>query len=121
MKRVLLAAVAAIALTGAAHSKAKHTWFSVNYAEGKCTFSAGSPEDTYNSLVVLGPTMGVAVDRIAPENVTKDDKCVIHVHMTGDKHGEAVLWDFFSTIRACEQFISDEGIKPSQADSGDIN
>jgi hypothetical protein len=121
MRRVLLAGVAAIAVTGVAHSKPRHTWFMVVYAEGKCDFSAWSPEDTYNSLAVSGPSTGIAVDRISPDDVTKDDKGVVHVHMTGTKTGQSVFWDFFTTIRACEQFISDHGIKPTKADSGDIN
>ena len=65
--------------------------------------------------------MGIAVDRISPDDVTKDDKGVIHVHITGTKANQSVFWDFFTTIRACEQFITDERIKPAQADSGDIN
>ena len=32
--------------------------------------------------------------------------------MTGTKAGKSVFWDFFTTIRACEQFISDHRIKP---------
>ena len=96
-------------------------WFQVNYAEGKCVFSVGSPEESYSSLFVLGPSMGLAIDRISPDDVTKDDKGLIHVHMTGTKNGEAVFWDFFTSLRACEQFITDNGIKPTQADSGDIN
>lgn len=122
MNRVfILAIAAALGLTGTAHSKPKHTWFMVVYPEGKCDFSYWSPEDTYNSLAMTGPSTGLAVDRISADDVTKDGKGVIHVHMTGTKAGQSIFWDFFTSIRACEQFISDNGIKPTQADSRDIN
>jgi len=118
-----VAPVAAVALAVASPAQAKqqeHTWFAVSYAEGKCIFSPASPEDFYNA-VSAGALPGVTVERIAPDAVTKGDDGVIHVHMTGTENGAARYMDFFTTIRACEKFVANQGIKPEQADSGDIN
>lgn len=124
MKKIF--AIAAIALATASPVQAKvaksagHTWFSVNYATAKCTFNQFSPEAFYNGSLLLQGATGVVMDRIAPENVTKEDGD-IHVHMTGAKSGSPVEMDFFTSIRACEKFVAYNGLVPEQADSGDIN
>jgi hypothetical protein len=97
-----------------------HIWFGLNYAEGKCVSSPSSPEEVYNGTFLFGSS-GIIAERISPDDVTKGDNGIIHVHMRGKKGDAAIRWDFFTTVSACEQFISDNGIKPTQADSGDIN
>jgi len=99
----------------------KHTWFMLNYALGKCEFSAQSPEQFYNGFAVLGHLAGLAFDRITPEDVGRYADGNIHVHMTGTRDGAPVHMDFFTAIRQCEQFIVDFGIKPEQAPADDIN
>jgi hypothetical protein len=96
-----------------------HTWFELNYAVGKCLASASSPEEVYTFL--FSSSMGIVADRITADDVVEDDKGVIHVRMKGKRGDAAIRWDFFTTISACEQFISDNDIKPAQADRGDIN
>jgi hypothetical protein len=104
-----------------ANSTGHHTWFQLNYAVGKCVSSASSPEEVYKWTFLFGSSAGIIADRVSADDVTKDDKGVIHVRMTGKKGDVAIRWDFFTTVNACEQFISDNDIKPTQADSGDIN
>jgi hypothetical protein len=117
-----VAALAAVALIVAApaQAKPKHTWFYINYAHGKCEFSANSPEETYN-LVSNGAVPGMTLDRITPHDVVKSDNGDIRVPMVGTKGGSAIAMNFFTSLRACEKFIADAGVKPQQADSGDIN
>jgi len=121
VKRVTTTTALALALAAPAQANQRHTWFFVNYAQGKCSFSVKTPEETYNEIYSFGAQTGMTVNRISPNDVDKDDNGNIHVHMTGTKDGEFFSMDFFTTIRACEQYIKLLNVKPSQARSGDIN
>jgi hypothetical protein len=61
------------------------------------------------------------VDRIGPDDVTKDDKGNIHVHISMTRNGESFNAEFFTSKDACGQFVKDDGITPEQAPAGDIN
>jgi hypothetical protein len=100
-------------------AKARHTWFNVDYAMGKCVISTQTPEEVYNMFANGAP--GLVFDRIAPDEVTKDDDDTIHVHMTGTKDGSRVYMNFFTKLSSCKKFIADFGITAKQADDGDIN
>jgi hypothetical protein len=125
MKQVLLAAVAVVALTGAAQASTKHKWYMVNYAEGTCGPAPGNgtPEEMYQALLILSPRIGGPMpNRISPDDVTKDPNGIIHVHMTGKAaNGDDAYWDFFTDIKACQVYMSDNGITPQEAPNSDIN
>jgi hypothetical protein len=121
MRSVLIAAAALAALPGSADAAGNHIWFKVNYATGICDVSQYSPEETYNTALAFGGLAGLRLDLISPNQVTKDDKGVIHVHMTGMRGSEPVYMDFFTSVHACVDFIKDRDIKPQQAPSSDIN
>jgi hypothetical protein len=120
MRDVLIAAAALVALAGSAEAARRHQWFMLSYADGTCEAETFTPEQFYIGSSAMAAE-GTSVDRIAPENVTKDAAGSIHVHMTGRIPAGPRVWDFFTNRDACEKFISDNGIKPEQAPHDDIN
>ena len=66
-------------------------------------------------LTPLGHMTGLSLDRISPDDVFKNGEDDIQVSVHGKKDGEPIIMNFF-TVKAAIR-----GIKPSQADSGDIN
>jgi hypothetical protein len=118
VNRGLLAAAAAIALSGTAYATPKHTWFELSYARGRCDHARGSPDELYKASQSWP---GFVLERIPPENVTKDANGDIHVRIDGKQKGQSIHYDFFTTLKACDQFITDNGIKPQEADTDDIN
>lgn len=127
MKTILTSAAAAAAFsailsTPTTAAPVKHTWFSVNYAEAKCERSEDTPEQIWDTLSgPLSHMQGYTVDRIGPDNVTKDDKGVIHVHITGTHNGNTYGMNFFTSKAACDAFIKEQGIEAEGADSSDLN
>jgi hypothetical protein len=121
MKQVLLAAAVAVAMIGTAHAQPNHKWYMVDYSNGDCKSAPVTPEQFYNLASVSSARTGISMDRIAPENVTKDDNGGIHVHMTGNRPDGGAQWDFFTSKAACNKYVKDEGIAPEQAPSDDIN
>jgi hypothetical protein len=121
MRNVLIAAAALVALAGSAEAAPKHKWFALNYGTGSCDPVPLTPEQFYAAGNASSGETGTTIDRIAPENVTKDAAGNIHVHLTGNRPGGATQWDFFTSQDECAQYVKDEGIAPEQAPSGDIN
>jgi hypothetical protein len=127
MNRIALITTLALTVFGGSANAAKikmpngevrHTWYELKYPLGECDHAPGSPQEMYKASLSW---QGFVVEVIAPENVTKDDTGAIHVRVDGKQKGETVHWDFFTTRSACEKFISDNGIKPTQAPESDIN
>jgi hypothetical protein len=122
MRNVLIAAVSLVALAGSASAAAKHTWFDVSYGTGACEKSSLSPEGFYNmTLTSVGRSLGIVASPISPENVTKDEKGNIHVHVDAMRNGDPVGADFFTSKDQCDQFVKDQKIVPEQAAHDDIN
>jgi hypothetical protein len=103
MRNVLIAAAALVALAMPAEAAPKHVWFDVNYGSGTCDKSLMTPEEFYRSMAFspMGKAMGVVVSPISPENVTKDDKGNIHVHVDATRNGDPVASDFFTLKADC--------------------
>ena len=118
MKRVLLAAIALSALSSEAFA---HSWSVVSYAYGKCETSHLTPEMVYRNIEEGGTMHGLSAERISPDDVNKDSNGDIHVHLRVKNHGQDAGMDFFSSARACNQFVKDNNIKADQANSSDIN
>lgn len=122
MKFSAAVAIVVVLVGGSAQADAKHTWYNINYATGKCVLSEMSPQKFHNLMnSPMGHMYGMALEPIAPEDVTKEDNGAIHVHMTGTHNGEAVMMDFFNSLAPCSKYVSDNNIVPQQANEGDIN
>jgi hypothetical protein len=121
MRNVLIAAAALVALAGSASAAAKHKWFALNYGTGSCDPVPLTPEQFFAAGNASSGETGTSIDRISPENVTKDAAGNIHVHLTGSRPSGGAQWDFFTSKDECDQFVKDEGIAPEQAPSSDIN
>lgn len=120
MKNALIIA-SAISLALCAHANAAHTWYVLDYNDGKCDKSKLSPEQFQVISTTVGHSMGLFMDRITPDAVHKDDKGNIQVDMTGTRDGVPVEMHYFTSIIGCNAFIADKGITPEGASSGDIN
>jgi hypothetical protein len=111
-----------MAFAASASAAARHTWYDVDYGAGTCEKSPATPEEFYKmSFTPTGRSLGMVVSPISPENVTKDDKGNIHVHVDATRNGDPVGADFFTAKDQCDQFVKDKNIVPEQAPSGDIN
>jgi hypothetical protein len=131
MRKVLLIGAAVLALGTAAQAapgsrhhalKTGHPWFVVKYAQGKCALSDQTPEQVYNLLSTPFAHMSsVSVDRITPDDVTKDDNRDIHVHTTGMRNGGGIVMDFFTSQPECAKFLNDNHVTPQEAAHDDTN
>jgi hypothetical protein len=122
MRNVLIAAFSLVALAGSANAAApKHKWFGLNYGTGSCDPMPLTPEQFYSFGNASSGETGTTIDRISPENVTKDASGAIHVHLTGSRPSGGAQWDFFTSKDECDRYVKDEGIAPEQAPTGDIN
>jgi hypothetical protein len=118
MKKVLLVGIVMLAATPAF----ARTWYVLNYAQGMCENSKTSPEVVYNMISSpLGHGSGMTIERIRPNDVIKDDKGNIHVHMTGTRDGTPMELNFFTSKEACDSYVRANNIVPQQADRSDIN
>jgi hypothetical protein len=100
MRNVLIAAAALVAFASSANAAARHTWFELNYSQGRCDHAQGSPEELYKASQAWP---GFVLERIPPGNVTKSDNGDLHVRVDGKHKGEPIHYDLFSTLKACER------------------
>ena len=98
-----------------------HSWFYIDYAEGKCKPSPSPAEEYDYYSTPAGHMTGLSLDRITPDDVFKVSDDDIHVTAHGKQDGKSVSMDFFTVKATCDNYVEVKGIKPEQANGSDIN
>jgi hypothetical protein len=98
----------------------RHTWFMINGRTATCDAAKETPEEFQAMLAgATGHMAGVTVERISPDDVSKDPYGDIRVNVRGAQDGQSVHWEFYTSRDACT--LTAKAMKPEQAPSGDIN
>lgn len=135
MRNILLSTLAAATICvgvhqealagGAKHAAAPkkgHSWVVVDYSKGVCEPSPYTPDQVQTSLSgAAGHANGATADRIAPEDVSKDEAGNIHVTVRVTHDGEKGAIEFFTSADKCNSFLVDNGVQAEAANKDDIN